>query len=161
MQKRTKYGLGCLLCCAPLLAYAQTAVTTSGGAIGQIPVYNGTATLGNSGISISYGNIGIGTSAPSTPLSIMVPISSGSSMAIYGGYSSTSANAAVTMGKIPFMEVIGAEGNSSPSVGLIQLGIFKSGVNLSWRYSCGYSGGGGNDACGEWRHPGASSVLWR
>jgi hypothetical protein len=131
MQKRTKYGLGCLLCCAPLLAYAQTAVTTSGGAIGQIPVYNGTATLGNSGISISYGNIGIGTSAPSTPLSIMVPISSGSSMAIYGGYSSTSANAAVTMGKIPFMEVIGAEGNSSPSVGLIQLGINAGGTFLS------------------------------
>jgi hypothetical protein len=52
-------------------AAAQTTVTTSGTtSSGTVPVFNGTATVTNSPISISGGNVGIGTASPSTALDV-------------------------------------------------------------------------------------------
>ncbi len=52
-------------------AIAQTAVTTSGGTANAVPVYTGSATLGNSPISISGGNVGIGTTTPGNTLTVL------------------------------------------------------------------------------------------
>lgn len=51
-------------------AGAQTTVTTSGATTGAIPVYTGSSTLGNSIITQSGSNIGIGTTSPSQALTI-------------------------------------------------------------------------------------------
>jgi hypothetical protein len=46
-------------------AAAQTAVTNNNdGASGTVPVYTGSSTVGNSPISISGSNVGIGTKIP-------------------------------------------------------------------------------------------------
>lgn len=44
---------------------AQTTVTTGGGTATTVPVFTGTATLGNSPISVTGGNVGVGTATPS------------------------------------------------------------------------------------------------
>lgn len=88
-----------LLCLASLLClgialHAQTTVTTSGGTTAVVPVYTGSSTLGNSPISISGTNVGIGTTAPGTKLEInqgSIALSSGTSTAT-GGFSSFSFN---------------------------------------------------------------------
>jgi hypothetical protein len=57
--------------CVALLAIsagAQTPVTTSGGTTGTLPVYTGSATLGNSPIAVSGSNVGIGTTSPGASL---------------------------------------------------------------------------------------------
>jgi hypothetical protein len=46
------------------IATAQTTVTTTGGTANTVPLFTGTATLGNSVITQSNGKIGIGTSTP-------------------------------------------------------------------------------------------------
>jgi len=51
-------------------AAAQTTVTTSGGTTNTVPVYTGSSTVGNSPISVSGGNVGIGTTSPATVLDI-------------------------------------------------------------------------------------------
>ena len=123
-SSRWSIGLG-VATLAVAAAGAQTTVTTSGGAIGQIPVFSGTAVLGSSALSQSGSNLGIGTSAPITQLTIMSPISPQYtvSTAVYGGYGAGTANASITLGKIPFMEIIGAGANAGPTIGLVQLGI--------------------------------------
>jgi hypothetical protein len=45
-------------------AAAQTTVTTTGGTTNTVPVYTGSATVGNSPISVSGSNVGIGTTNP-------------------------------------------------------------------------------------------------
>ena len=57
-------------------AAAQTTVTTSGGTANTVPVFTGSATVGNSPIAVSGGNVGIGTTAPIAPLSVVAPNSS-------------------------------------------------------------------------------------
>lgn len=49
---------------------AQTTVTTSGGTATTVPVFTGAATVGNSTISVSGSNVGIGTASPTYPLHI-------------------------------------------------------------------------------------------
>ena len=49
---------------------AQTTVTTNGGATNTVPLFTGSATVGNSAITQSGGNVGIGTSSPEAPLTI-------------------------------------------------------------------------------------------
>ena len=51
-------------------AAAQTTVTTSGGTTNTVPVFTGSARVGNSPISVSGGNVGIGTTNPVTALSL-------------------------------------------------------------------------------------------
>lgn len=52
-------------------AAAQTTVTTSGTtSSGTVPVFNGTATVTNSPITVSGSNVGIGTTSPYSPLTI-------------------------------------------------------------------------------------------
>ena len=51
-------------------AAAQTTVTTSGGTTNTVPVFTGTSTVGNSPISVSGSNVGIGTTTPSFQLSV-------------------------------------------------------------------------------------------
>jgi len=56
-------------------AVAQTTVTGTGTA-NTIPLFTGSATLGNSNITQSNGNVGIGTTTPANPLNVYVPASS-------------------------------------------------------------------------------------
>ena len=51
-------------------ASAQTTVTTSGGTTNTVPVFTGSATVGNSVITQSGGNVGIGTTSPATLLNV-------------------------------------------------------------------------------------------
>jgi len=74
-------------------ASAQTTVTNSNnGTTNTIPVYTGTHTLGNSPISVSGGMVGIGTTSPAAPLSVVN--NNGGSAASVSGNSATSWNAA-------------------------------------------------------------------
>jgi hypothetical protein len=50
------------------VAGAQTAVTTTGGTTNAVPVYTGTATLGNSPFTVSGSMVGICTTSPATYL---------------------------------------------------------------------------------------------
>jgi hypothetical protein len=77
----------------------------------------------------SAGNAGVGTTTPLQRFTVMT-VENGYTP-VYGGYSSTTANAAVTLGKAPFMEFIGSgDGNNTPSLGLLQLDIQGAGTYL-------------------------------
>jgi hypothetical protein len=52
-------------------AGAQTTVTTSGGTANTVPVFTGSATLGNSPIAVSGSNVGIGITVPINPLEVI------------------------------------------------------------------------------------------
>ena len=99
---------------------AQTNVTTSGGTTNSIPVFSGSFTLGNSVLSQYSGRIGLGTTTPIQPVTII----NGGYASIYGGQDATSANAVVTLSKNPFLEIVGNNyGNVPPAVGLVQTSI--------------------------------------
>lgn len=70
LQRRNLLGLASLLFLGPALN-AQTTVTTSGGTSNAVPVYTGSSTLGNSPISISGNNVGIGTTTPQGSLQVV------------------------------------------------------------------------------------------
>ena len=61
-------GLAFCIAAFAMSAVAQTTVTTSGGTTNTVPVYTGSATIGNSVITQSNGNVGIGTTNPTNPL---------------------------------------------------------------------------------------------
>jgi hypothetical protein len=74
MQKRM--GLAGILCgILGASAAAQTAVTTSGGTTNTVPLFTGSATLGNSNITQSGSNVGIGTTNPGSPLEVQTTTS--------------------------------------------------------------------------------------
>ena len=64
-------------------ATAQTTVTTSGGTTNTVPVFTGSATVGNSPISVSGSNVGIGTTVP--PKNVLT-LGNSASPAWNGGY---------------------------------------------------------------------------
>ena len=104
------------------VAGAQTTVTTSGGTANTVPLFSGNSSLSNSIITQAFGNVGIGTSTPSQKLTIMSNVNNLTS--ILAGYSTTTANSAPAMGKVPYLEIIGdGSSNNGPSVGLLQLSI--------------------------------------
>jgi len=59
-----------LLGAAGSIAAAQTSVTTSGGTTNTVPVFTGNATIGNSNITQSGSNVGIGTASPDQALTV-------------------------------------------------------------------------------------------
>ena len=61
----------CLGLLTALTAAGQTNVTTSGGTTNAVPVFTGSSTVGNSIITQSNGNVGIGTTNPSNALTIV------------------------------------------------------------------------------------------
>jgi hypothetical protein len=67
-------GLAFCLTAFAISASAQTTPVTNNndGATGTVPVYTGSATLGNSTITQSNGNVGIGTSVPNNKLEGLV-----------------------------------------------------------------------------------------
>jgi len=65
-------------------AAAQTTVTTSGGTTNTVPVFTGSATVGNSPITVSGSNVGIGTTNPASTLTIASPSIDGTGNAGYG-----------------------------------------------------------------------------
>src|SRR6266702_602064 len=69
MCRRTTF-IGTFLASLAVGVAAQTTVTTGGGTTNTIPVFTGSSTLGNSPISISGSNVGIGTTAPAYPLDV-------------------------------------------------------------------------------------------
>jgi len=69
MHKKMAVAIG--IAAFAMSAAAQTTVTNNNdGAAGTVPVYTGTSTEGNSPISVSGGNVGIGTSSPGAALEI-------------------------------------------------------------------------------------------
>jgi hypothetical protein len=54
------------------IAVAQTGVTTSGGTTNTVPLFTGGATIGNSNITQSGSNVGIGTTSPGAPFAVYV-----------------------------------------------------------------------------------------
>jgi len=55
----------------PLTAFAQKTVTTSGGTANVVPKYSGASTIIDSAIFEDNGNVGIGTTAPTSPLHVV------------------------------------------------------------------------------------------
>jgi hypothetical protein len=69
---RKSIQLGFCLLAFALAASAQTNVTNSNnGTTNAVPVYSGSATLGNSPISVSGSNVGIGTTNPTDELQLL------------------------------------------------------------------------------------------
>ena len=67
-----------------LRASAQTNVTNSNnGTTNTIPVYTGSATLGNSPISVSGSNVGIGTTTPTALFDVSGNIGSGANLTYF------------------------------------------------------------------------------
>ena len=62
------FALAVVLTCNGAPAPAQT--VTGSGATNTVPVFTGTSTVGNSPISVSNGNVGIGTTSPQTTLDV-------------------------------------------------------------------------------------------
>lgn len=85
MKAMHKQRMGLLFCIAAFAvsAAAQTTVTNNNdGAAGTLPVYTGSATLGNSVITQSDGNVGIGTTTPVYQLDIQNTDIAGASAAL-------------------------------------------------------------------------------
>ncbi len=89
---------------------AQTTVTNSNnGTTNAVPVYTGSATLGNSPISVSGSNVGIGTTAPDSPLTIKQGT-----------------------GLYPYMDFFGSSGGSLGSIiDIADIGIGWSGIGIN------------------------------
>jgi hypothetical protein len=68
MTKSACMWLGLSLALASVGAEAQTVI--GGGTMNTVPVFTGTSTVGNSPISVSGNNVGIGTPAPLKLLSL-------------------------------------------------------------------------------------------
>lgn len=78
IMNRKSILLGFFITALAISAAAQTTVTTSGTtSSGTVPVFNGTATVTNSPISVSGSNVGIGTTSPGSPLSVNGAINAG------------------------------------------------------------------------------------
>ncbi len=92
------------------MAAAQTTVTNSNnGTTNAVPFYTGTATLGNSPISVSGSNVGIGTTAPDSPLTIKQGT-----------------------GLYPYMDFFGSSGGSLGSIiDIADIGIGWSGIGIN------------------------------
>jgi hypothetical protein len=113
----------CLLLLAVTAIKAQTTVTTSGGTANSIPLYSGSFTLSNSVLTQYSGNIGLGTTTPTQPLTI---INDGLAP-IYGGLDTTTANGLINLGKVPFIEIVGNnDGNHPPAIGLVRTNLGNS-----------------------------------
>jgi hypothetical protein len=69
MHRQIKKIAFCVVLIA-VSAAAQTTVTTSGRTANTVPLFTGTFTLGNSVITQSGSNVGIGTTTPQSPLEI-------------------------------------------------------------------------------------------
>lgn len=84
---KTLAGLAFSMAVLTASATAQTTVTTSGGTTNTVPVFTGSSTVGNSPISISGGNVGIGTTNPSAKLQVAgsVFFGTGTGASTWGG----------------------------------------------------------------------------
>lgn len=67
-MRKVLFISGLVLLAQCLMVSAQTTVTTTGGASGTIPLFNGTSTVANSVITQSNGFVGIGASGSLSPL---------------------------------------------------------------------------------------------
>lgn len=78
MSKRTNLAWWLLALTAVTAAAQQTNVTNNGdGVNGTVPVYSGASALANSPITVSGSNVGIGTTAPTAPVSINAKATNG------------------------------------------------------------------------------------
>src|ERR1700678_2376455 len=82
-------------------AVAQTTVTSTGGTANTVPVFTGSATLGNSAITQSGSSVGIGTTTPQTALHVVVgnnPPTASGNMATGVIFSAANGYASLNMG---------------------------------------------------------------
>ena len=119
-------------------AAAQTTVTNNNdGAAGAVPVYTGSATLGNSPISISGSNVGIGTTAPNAPLTVVSNTSS--SNIILGEFLDSSIpNAGLVQIQFGQSQALNADGtlifaynSTTPALSYTSLGTYGNSFTLN------------------------------
>jgi hypothetical protein len=126
------------------VAQTQTAVTNNNdGATGTVPVYAGSATLNNSPIAVSGGNVGIGTTSPAQALEVNGSVQVDGMIIIPSGGNGILINNTGTQGDVlqvnlPYLEIGGSVSES--------LGYEFGGANNydSGIFSYNYAGGPGS-----------------
>jgi hypothetical protein len=88
--------LGVVLVVSSANAFAQT--VTGSGTSGAVPVFNGTSTVTSSPISISGGNVGIGTTSPNALLEVNGAVLVDNSLIVANGVSSYTWGATIPVG---------------------------------------------------------------
>ena len=117
------------IACNTYLAATGGSQITGAGSSGYIPVFTGSATVGNSSVTISGSNVGIGTTSPTAPLQI-----NSSEGLIVGNpsynFSNYSTDEAVFAGSIALQNMSGAnyvgiefKGANQPQSGSLFLGV--------------------------------------
>ncbi|MGA7832355.1 MAG: hypothetical protein WCA21_15460, partial [Terracidiphilus sp.] len=99
--------------------------------------FSGAASFGSvsePGILNTSGYLGIGTTTPISPLTVLMPswLVNQSSGLLTLGYNSATANAPLTFNKATLVNIIGAGtmiGNASPSIGMLQLNVGAANMN--------------------------------
>ena len=127
-----------LLTMALMVTVATGQTVTGSGTSETVPVFTGSSTVGNSPITISGSNVGIGTTSPGAKLDVS------DNAAIHSGIQKQ-ASFSIGTASSPFYEVLAAQSlpqaGSNPSMGATGFG-FVSGANqaspIIWMY--GYGG---------------------
>jgi hypothetical protein len=126
MEKKL-VGLAFSIAALAMGASAQT--VTGSGTTNTVPVFTGASTVGNSPISVSGSNVGIGTNAPTVPLVVVTP----NSFSVAASFQYTSDGQSVAqpfiLNKPPVLQIVGGEdGNSYGLLGIIQPQVQNGGI---------------------------------
>lgn len=130
MNKGILIGLGLAVISASA-GVAQTAVTTSGGTTGTVPVFTGSATLGSSAITQSGSNVGVGVASPATVLDVngTIHTSNGSNGLMIGPLPTPSLATEYAVRSLPSIVVNGDVGGQTPDFTGNSIAVFDFRAN--------------------------------
>jgi len=120
-----------------LMAISATAQVTGSGTSGTVPEFTGTSTIGNSPISISGSNVGIGTASPGAKLDLGAyapEIHSYVQMLAYSGNSQYTNGIGVNLGQSPNALSMFIGGYAGASSGTSSFDIVSAN-SLTWPYT--------------------------